>query len=92
MPNNFEGFEDSQSYLKHLLQTHGKHALMKLNENEMLMNLITTFYLNLSRKLENVERLLTMRTFEYMSILVHKYILHKENIIESAKNAAKSSL
>ena len=65
---------------------------MKLNENEMMMNLITTFYMNLARKHDNILVLLGMRTFEYVSIMVKKYIDHKENIIEAAKNAAKSSL
>jgi hypothetical protein len=65
---------------------------MKLNENEMIMNLIVTFYLNLSRNYENAQVLLEMKCFYYVSIIVKKYILHKENMIETAKNAAKSSL
>lgn len=46
---DLQGYSDTQTYLKALIAKFGAYALSEANKNELLMNLIMQFYLNLSR-------------------------------------------
>jgi Leucine-rich repeat (LRR) protein len=61
--------------------------LAEQHKKELMMNLISLTYLNLSRNEKNKEYLLSLSLFKKLKILIEKYFLHEQLIKDHAASA-----
>lgn len=88
---DLQGYSDAQTYLKAMIAKFGPYALSETNKNELLMNLIMQFYLNLSRNESITHQLNGLELYSRIRNLIERFLKHEQRLKESPEVSMASS-